>query len=380
MTGERVSSRAVVAVEDLDARAAIGRRERIRHRPQLRGELFVREARRRRGGRSTNAMSVTDCARPPRPVVLAAGGFGSVTLVNFTVLERDQIDLARAVDAQERRLGRRSLAAHHGRRTSSSTVGCTARSVMVMSAARGAEHGGDLLIDAGDVLRAGRAARGLGAEVEREDRRGLAVGGEQDAVGREGQRADGREGRPGGRADETGGGRRRGGRDRKREYGDEFQAGAHLNTAPSLRVWVGKRGDSTVGRCTVHSALCGVRVRSAECGVAARTRTPHRASVRRGILPSVRVTRLACVLAALLALAGGAAGPTRPVESTRFVVSCTWPGDPSADTRQTTQRAGRRSAPVLRAGAPVFALLHPRRFAPGESTTPSSSDRLQTQT
>jgi hypothetical protein len=76
--------------------------------------------------------------------------------------------------------------------------------------------------------------------------------------------------------------------------------------------------------------------------------------VRRGILPFMRVTRLACVLAALLALAGGAAGPTRPVESTRFVVSCSWPGDPSAETRQATQRRARAPFQILRTAALTF--------------------------
>ena len=186
-------------------------------------------------------MSVTDDARPPRPVALAAAGFGSVTLVNFRLSKATRSILP--APSMRRSAGFASGPCPRITETKEFFDVRMHREVGDRDVCRrGAEHRGDLLIDRGDVLRAGRAARGLAAQVEREDRRGLTVRGEQGAVGRKRQRADGRERRPGRRADETGGGRRRGRRDRKREYGGEFQAGAHLNTAPSLRVWVGKPG------------------------------------------------------------------------------------------------------------------------------------------
>ena len=53
-----------------------------------------------------------------------------------------------------------------------------------------AEHRGNLLIDARDVLRPGRAAGGLLAEVDREDRRRLTVSREEHPVRPERQRPD----------------------------------------------------------------------------------------------------------------------------------------------------------------------------------------------
>ena len=57
----------------------------------------------------------------------------------------------------------------------------------------GAEQGGELFIQRVEALCPGDAAVGLRAEVEREDRGVLVVGGEQRAVGTEGQRSDGRQ-------------------------------------------------------------------------------------------------------------------------------------------------------------------------------------------
>ena len=62
---------------------------------------------------------------------------------------------------------------------------------MAISAAAVPSSGRDLLIDARDVFRARGAARGLRAEVEREDRGGLTIGRVEDSVGPECERADG---------------------------------------------------------------------------------------------------------------------------------------------------------------------------------------------
>jgi hypothetical protein len=73
----------------------------------------------------------------------------------------------------------------------------------------------------------------------------------------------------------------------------------------------------------------------------------------------MRVNRLAIVVAALLALAGGAAGPSRAVESTRLVVTCTWPGDPSPEVRRTTlRRTGTLAAALYTASREFTPVQH----------------------
>jgi hypothetical protein len=61
----------------------------------------------------------------------------------------------------------------------------------------------------------------------------------------------------------------------------------------------------------------------------------------------MRRTQLACVIAALLALAGPAAGPVRTVDSTRLIASLTWPGDPTVNTRETAPQTTALFAPPV---------------------------------
>ncbi len=54
----------------------------------------------------------------------------------------------------------------------------------------GPEDRRNLRVDARHILRPGGAAGGLRAEIDREDRRGLTIGGEKNAVGSKRQRSD----------------------------------------------------------------------------------------------------------------------------------------------------------------------------------------------
>ena len=140
----------MVAVVDLDARAAIGRRERIRHRPELRRELLVRQA-----GDDRRPFDERQVGHRLRASAAAGRAHGrrirQRDARELHVSSDDEVDLARAVDPQERRLGGGALAAHHRhervlRRRMHGEIGD--------GDVRGgrAEHRGDLLIDAGDVL------------------------------------------------------------------------------------------------------------------------------------------------------------------------------------------------------------------------------------
>jgi hypothetical protein len=104
----------VVAVVDLDARAAVHARERIRDRAQLRGELFVGEPRHpkpavgeRHVGDHAGARVLTGCRVGDRCV----WHLDALELERFEVHE---LDLARAVDAEERGRCARALAPHGG--------------------------------------------------------------------------------------------------------------------------------------------------------------------------------------------------------------------------------------------------------------------------
>ena len=193
---ERVDRRArlelpVVAVEDLDAGAVVDGGERIFHRAQLRGELFVRQAGDVEAAVAEGHVGDRLLARIALRVGAGVRRVRQRHLRVLHVLERHDLDLACAVDPEQRRLAVGALAAPH-------------RDVGVTGARMhhhvgdgdflrvGAEQPGNLLVDRLDGLSACRAAVGLVAKLERVDGGRLRVGGEQDAVGPEGQRTDGR--------------------------------------------------------------------------------------------------------------------------------------------------------------------------------------------
>ena len=135
-------------------------------------------------------MSVTTCVRG----LVARGGIRRRRVLDLDPLELQRLqrhvgDRARAVDAEERRRGAGALAAHHRH------VGI-ARLRMHGEIGDGdfararAEQRRELFVDRVEPLRAGRAAVGLRAEVERDDRRALLVGREQRAVGSKRERSD----------------------------------------------------------------------------------------------------------------------------------------------------------------------------------------------
>ena len=181
--------RAVIAVVDLDARSGVDGAERVRHRAELRRELLVGQpgheqlavdeghVRDRIGARiPSRGRARSRRIRQFRPRVLQ-------------IVRLDDFDRSGAVDPQEGRLGVGALAAHDGKIR-------VARFWMHRQvgdldfACLGAEHRRDLLIDRRNVLRTRSAAGGAGAQVDRKDRRGLRVGGEQGPVRRKSQRSD----------------------------------------------------------------------------------------------------------------------------------------------------------------------------------------------
>ena len=179
----------VVAMVNLDARARIDAGERIRNRAELGRELFVGKA-----GHPETAIRERHVGDDLRARIGARRGIRRRRVLDFDPLEfqrreRHVGDRARTVDAEQRRSGAGALAAHH-------------RHVGIARPRMHGEIGNDdfararaqerreLLIDRVEALRAGRAAVGLRAEIERHDRRALRVGREQGAVGSERERAD----------------------------------------------------------------------------------------------------------------------------------------------------------------------------------------------
>ena len=119
---------------------------------------------------STSAMRVIDCERLLRPVVDAAGGFGSVTLVNFAWSSEATSTLPAPSTRTSAGCAAAPCAAHDR------DVGVVRRRVHGDVANRdlrgvGADERGDLLIERRHVHRC-RPRRRDGAEIEREDRGG----------------------------------------------------------------------------------------------------------------------------------------------------------------------------------------------------------------
>ena len=158
-----------------------------------------------------------------RAVALAAGAIRQLDLLELQRRQRHVVDLARAVDPEEGRRRAGALSAHHG------DVGVSrARMHGEIGdgdfARAGAEQGGELFIERVEALGAGGAAVGLRAEVEREDRRALVVGGEERAVRTEGQRSNGRQRRALAGLRNSAGRRRSPGRhDEERDQEPEFR-------------------------------------------------------------------------------------------------------------------------------------------------------------
>ena len=126
-----------------------------------------------------------DCGARVALIVRVRGGrVRQVDLAELHVGERHHVDLAGAVDAQQRGLRVGALATHHrGKRVARLRMHGEVGHRNLADV--GAEQRGDLLVERRDRLGAGRAAGGRLAEVEREDRRRLRVAGEQHAVGAE---------------------------------------------------------------------------------------------------------------------------------------------------------------------------------------------------
>ena len=279
---------AVRAVPDLDARAASADCERIRHRPELRRELFVRQPgdvqpaveERHVGDRLRSGC----CGRssPPR------AGSAASTLVNFTVVERD--------DARARRRRRRARAPAAQRRpdrasprdTSCATSDATARSVIAISLRVGAEERGDLLIDR---RRRSSCRRAPAVACAPRSRAKIVAAWRSaaysDAVRTERQRTDGRERRTDqGRRGEPGRGWSRRGRGDEGKNSGKLEQGTHLNSSPDLRA---------IGPGLEHFGLLGTtRYSAILSGMAAR---------RLGI---------ASLITVLLALSGATVAPSGP--------------------------------------------------------------------
>ena len=215
--------RPMVAVVNLDARAAVDVRERIRNRAKLRRELFIRQA-----GHPETAIRKRHVGDDLRAWIGARRGIRRGRVLDLDALELQGLqrhvgNRSRAVDAEQRRSGARALAAHH-RHVGIARLRMHGEIGNDDFARTGAQERGELLIDRVEALRAGRAAAGLRAKVERHDRRALRIGREQGAVGSKGERADRAERRAFARARDLHG--RRG---RQRRKDDE---GQHK---PSLR-------------------------------------------------------------------------------------------------------------------------------------------------
>ena len=105
------------------------------------------------------------------------------------LLEVDHVDRAFPVDPEEHGAGGGSLAALD-REEGVPRVGCDGEIVDADLSRVRTEHGGDLGVDAGDLRGSFGGRGGGGAELDREDAGGLVVGGEEDAVRAEGERAD----------------------------------------------------------------------------------------------------------------------------------------------------------------------------------------------
>ena len=202
---------------DLDARALVDSRERVGDRPQLGGELLVRQAgdvhapvavgevgdrlhpeqgQRKIGGLVAGVVRNRQLAPAleREPGDLARRVRQPHARVRH-VLERDDLDLARPVDAQQDRRGPGALPAHD-RDERVARLGID-RQVRDQHAGRvGPEHGRDLLVDGLDVRGARLAAAEMPAQVERVDEHVLGIGSEQHPVGAEGHRPEVRELRP----------------------------------------------------------------------------------------------------------------------------------------------------------------------------------------
>ena len=174
----------MVAVIDLDARAAVHARERIRDRAQLRGELLVGEP-----CHPEPAVGERHVGDHAGARVLPGRRVGDRCVRHLDALELErfevhELDLARAVDAEER--GRRAgaLAPHGG---DIGVAGCRVdREVGDDHVGRArAEQSRQLDVERLDAFRAGDATLGAGAEVERDDGRTLIVSGEERPVGTE---------------------------------------------------------------------------------------------------------------------------------------------------------------------------------------------------
>ncbi len=179
----------VVAVIDLHARSGINRRERVWHGAQLGREFLVRQA-----GDDQLAVDERHVGdRLHARVPLACRGrrrrVRQRRLRHLEAVERHHLELAGAIDADQRRFGFGARSAHDR------DVGILRFRVhgevgnLHLLRIR-AEHRSDLGVDARHIFRPGCAASRLGAEVYREDRRCLTIGGEQDTVRTERQRAN----------------------------------------------------------------------------------------------------------------------------------------------------------------------------------------------
>ncbi len=88
------------------------------------------------------------------------------------------------------------------------------------------------------------------------------------------------------------------------------------------------------------------------------------------ILSLMRQTRLACLVAALLALSGAWAGPTRPVESTRLVAACAWPVE--GQRADAPGRARHAPAHLTPHGGRDDHVVHRHRGRPGPTSSRSA--------
>ena len=140
----------MIAVINLDAGAVVHTGERIAHRPRFdANSSFERPRHARRP--LTNARSVTDCARPPRPFGFTAAGFGSATPVNSTLSNVTRLISPAPSMRTSAELGRWSRPFHH--RDERVLRGRVDRQVGNRDAGTvRAEQRGDLRIDAFNVL------------------------------------------------------------------------------------------------------------------------------------------------------------------------------------------------------------------------------------
>ena len=157
-----------------------------------------------------------------RPVALAAGAIRQLDALELQRRQRDEIDLAGAVDAEERRRGARALPPHD--RDVGMSRARVDRQVGDGDLARArAQQRRELFIERVEALGAGGAAAGLRAEVERDNRGVLVVGGEERPVRTERERSDRRHRRTlAGLRDGAGRRRSPGRHDEKRDQEPEF--------------------------------------------------------------------------------------------------------------------------------------------------------------